>query len=577
MVGRAHDVRVVLHHQDGVADVAQLVQDADQPSGVARMQPDGRLVEHVAGAHQARSQTSGELDALRLAAGERGREAVEGQVIEADVVQELEPLPDLDQDLLGDGGFFRRKLQRIEEGQRLGDVHAHDIVNVTLAYADRERLFAQARAAALGAQGVAPVAAQEYAHVQLVFLGFEVFEEVADGCEDRLLLLFGQVAEGHGQAHALAARGLAEVAQPGAMFGLGPRIHGAALEGARFVRDGQIHIEVDGVAEALASWACAERVVEAEQARLRFDEGEAALLAGELLAEAQGETGREACPTSGRFKDDLAGFAIADLDGIDHALAQLGTLLGGDGEAVDQHEHGFRKVDIEQRFGRGEFEDAARLKQPVEALLAQIEEMIAQRLRVGMGVRAYGKQRVPARAGGQGQQAPGHLIHRVALHARAAVGAKGAAHAGEQQPQEVVAFRGGGHRGARIPAGILLADGDGRRDAVDILHCGLFHALQELAGVGGKRLDVAALALGIDGVEGQRRFAGPGHTRDYSQLVVRERQRDILEIVDPRAANPDIFLQAYFSIAAEAKRGPVVFGQASLGMSPFSINAPAPL
>src|ERR1022692_4174177 len=68
MVGCPHDVRVVLHYQDGIADFAQLMQNADQPSGVARMQPDRRLVEHVARAHQPRSQTGGELDALRFAA-----------------------------------------------------------------------------------------------------------------------------------------------------------------------------------------------------------------------------------------------------------------------------------------------------------------------------------------------------------------------------------------------------------------------------------------------------------------------------------------------------------------------------
>ena len=31
VVGRAHHVRIVLHHQDGVAQLAQLVEDADQP------------------------------------------------------------------------------------------------------------------------------------------------------------------------------------------------------------------------------------------------------------------------------------------------------------------------------------------------------------------------------------------------------------------------------------------------------------------------------------------------------------------------------------------------------------------
>ena len=72
-----------------------------------RVQSDGRLVEHVAGAHQPRSQAGGELDALRLAAGERGGETVERQVIEPHVVEKFQALADLHQDLVGDGGLFR--------------------------------------------------------------------------------------------------------------------------------------------------------------------------------------------------------------------------------------------------------------------------------------------------------------------------------------------------------------------------------------------------------------------------------------------------------------------------------------
>ena len=111
VVGGAHHVGIVLHHHDGVAQVAQLCEDADEAAGVAAVQADGRLVEHVAGAHQPRAEAGGELDALRLAAGERGGEPVERQVVEADVVQELEALADLDQDLVGDGLLFGRELE----------------------------------------------------------------------------------------------------------------------------------------------------------------------------------------------------------------------------------------------------------------------------------------------------------------------------------------------------------------------------------------------------------------------------------------------------------------------------------
>ena len=112
VIGGAHHVGIVLHHHDGVAEIAQLFQNADQAAGVAAVQTDGRFVEHVAGADQARAQAGGELDALRFAARERRRKPVQRQVFEPDVVQELQPLADLDQDLVGDGRFFRRQLQR---------------------------------------------------------------------------------------------------------------------------------------------------------------------------------------------------------------------------------------------------------------------------------------------------------------------------------------------------------------------------------------------------------------------------------------------------------------------------------
>jgi hypothetical protein len=60
---------------------------------------------------------------------------------------------------------------------------------------------------------------------------------------------------------------------------------------------------------------------------------------------------------------------------------------------------------------------------------------------------------------------------------------------------------------ARIPARRLLFDRDGGGQALDAVDIGLAHQLQELAGVGGEALHVAALALGIDGVEGERGFA----------------------------------------------------------------------
>ena len=52
-----------------------------------------------------------------------------------------------------------------------------------------------------------------------------------------------------------------------------------------------------------------------------------------------------------------------------------------------------------------------------------------------------------------------------------------------------------------------MFDRDGGREAVDLVEVRLLHHLQELAGIGRERFHVTALALGVDGVEGERGFA----------------------------------------------------------------------
>src|ERR1700687_2659732 len=52
----AHDVGIVLNHQDRISEIAQVVQDLNQTVSVAAMQADGRLVEDVERSYQSRAQ-----------------------------------------------------------------------------------------------------------------------------------------------------------------------------------------------------------------------------------------------------------------------------------------------------------------------------------------------------------------------------------------------------------------------------------------------------------------------------------------------------------------------------------------
>ena len=92
----------MLDDEDGVAEVAELFHDADEVGGVARVQADGGLVEDVECADETRAERGCELDALGFAAGECGGEAVEGEVLEADLLEEVDALADLFEDLAGD-------------------------------------------------------------------------------------------------------------------------------------------------------------------------------------------------------------------------------------------------------------------------------------------------------------------------------------------------------------------------------------------------------------------------------------------------------------------------------------------
>ena len=62
---------------------------------------------------------------------------------------------------------------------------------------------------------------------------------------------------------------------------------------------------------------------------------------------------------------------------------------------------------------------------------------------------------------------------------------------------------------------------------------------EELAGVGRQRLDVAALALGVDGVEGERRLARARQPGEDDELVARQLEVDVAQVVLAGAPDPN--------------------------------------
>jgi hypothetical protein len=133
-----------------------------------------------------------------------------------------------------------------------------------------------------------------------------------------------------------------------------------------------------------------------------------------------------------------------------------------------------------------------------------------------------------------------HLLRRLLADLLAALRAVLHADGGVEHAQVVVDLGDRAHRRARVVGGGLLLDGDGGRQPADGVVLGLVHLAQELPGVGRQALDVAALPLGVEGVEGQRALAAAGDAGEDHQPLLGDVEIDALQVVLARTTDGDL-------------------------------------
>ena len=296
-------------------------------------------------------------------------------------------------------------------------------------------------------------------------------------------------------------------------------------------------VDVDDAmyAQAVALRARAIGGVEREVTRLQVVDGVAVL--GARQGKRVFEQLAGALPFLHEPDGDVAlGQARRRLDGLGDA-AQRPVL---DGDAVDDDLDGVLELLVERHaFLVVEADDLAVDAHTGKALGAQVLE----KLRVLALAAAHDgrqNQRLATRSG-LGDLV-GDLVGRLALDDAPALRAVRRTDAGVQKSQVVVDFRHRAHGGAGVLRRRLLVDGDSRGQALDAVDVGLVHLPQEHAGIARERLDVAALTLGEDGVEGQRALARTGKARDDHELVAGDLKRDVLEVVLARTSDDDVFL-----------------------------------
>ena len=555
IVGLADRVLVMLDDDDRIAEIAQVHERLQQALVVALVQADRGLVEHVEHADQTGADLRSQADALRLAAGQGFGAARKREVVEADVVQEAEARADLLEDLLGDLALVAGQLHLREEGLGIAHRLRDDLRQAALGDVDMARGAVQALAFAGRAGLVRQILRQLLAHRDrfgLLVAALEVrqhaFELVhaRDDAAALVRILEGDLLLAAAVEHGIA-RLLAELRER--LLGielvvLGERGHqrpvvriapvpaaDRAFGEARVrMRDHALRVEHLQHAEAIAARAGARGRVEREQARFQVFERIAAVRAGH--ARRKRDVGGRVRAVVRRHEGEAVGQAQRGLEGFGHALLDVRSDLEAIDDDLDvvlelavQHRHFVELVDLAVD---------ARAHEALRAHLLEPFRMLA------LAASDHRREQHPGRFGRQREHVVDHLRDalRLELHV-AVIGAVGGADARVEQAQVVVDLGDRADRRARVVRGRLLLDRDRRRQAFDRVDIRLLHHRQELARIRRQRLDVAALAFGVQRVEGEAGLAGAGQTGDDDQLVARKLERDVLEVVGARAADPD--------------------------------------
>ena len=338
-------------------------------------------------------------------------------------------------------------------------------------------------------------------------------------------MLLRQLAEGQRRVDAeVGADGRHRLAHQ-ALVAAAPRRDGAVGQRLGVVGDDAEGVEIPGGAQALARLAGAVRRVEREGAGRHLGHADAAHHARQLPREE---------PVAAVQRVDhhhVVGQAQRHVDRLGEAAL--------DAAAHDQAVHDDVDVVVAAAVERDVFLERsqvavdARLGEPARAHGLQLF------LELALAAADDGRHHVDARVLRVGHHQVDNALHRLGGDLAPAGRAVRHADVGEEQPQVVVDLGDRPHGGARVGARGLLLDRDGRRQPLDEVDVGLLHLLEELARVGRERLDVAALPLGVEGVEGQRRLARARQARDDHELVARNVDVDVLEVVDSRAPNKD--------------------------------------
>ena len=528
VVGGPDRLLVVLDDDHRVAEIAQPRQRREQLAVVPLVEADRGLVEHVQHAREIGADLRRKPDPLPLAARQRGGAAAQGQVADADIVEESQAFLDLAQDPFGDDRLAVGQIQRFEHLQGFGDRQVHVLRHRSPLHLDRQALRLEPVAPA----GRARPQRSERVEVGLIgpgaFLvtaaqvGQDPFE-LPRAEQQHLALTARKFSERRGEIDGeVAAERLQRLANQLAIAAR-PRRDGAVGQRLGLVGHDPARIEVHGGPEALAIRAGAVRRVERKGSRRHLRHAQPAVDTREAPRE-------QPVSLVERVDDDDV---VGEVEGGVDRLGEPPFDTAADDQAIhdDLDRVVAPPIELDVLVERAELAVDPRLG---EAAAAQRGELF---LELALAPADDRREHVDPRVLRVEHHHVGDALERLAGDLLAAVRTVRHADAREQQPQVVVDLGDRADGGARVRAGRLLFDGNRRREPVDEVDVRLLHLLEELPGVGGQRLDIPPLPFGVDGVEGERRLPRSRQPGDDDQAMPWDVDVDILEVMNARAAN----------------------------------------
>ncbi len=292
----------------------------------------------------------------------------------------------------------------------------------------------------------------------------------------------------------------------------------AVEQGNALVRDHKLGVDLELRAKARAGRARAKRVVEREHARRQLFDGDAAVLAGVILR-------KEDIAVVGQDvrKDQAARERRRGLARVRQAVNDIGA----EDETVDDN----LDIVLFVLFEGNLLAEVIHVPVGADADIAGLARILENLDMLALFAADDRRHDLHARPLAQRHELVDDLVDGLLADLLAAVRAVRRADARPEQAQIVVHLRHRADSGAGVLRGGLLVDGNGGGEALDIVDVGLFLLPEKHSGVGRQTLHIAALALGIDGVEREGRLAAAGQARDDGQRVAGNFDVDVLEVI----------------------------------------------